>query len=92
MNDDLVPRIGTFFIMVGIGLMVLFASSELAGSVRFEFFVYSLGALIAGFILRRRRAPPPESGRFRTARRISDRQRQSKEQRKQKKLQKQQKK
>ena len=63
-NKEIVPRIGTFFIMIGFGFVLLFVISDLAESVYFDYFF--IGLFFAGFgiFLRRKAEPPPPSERF----------------------------
>jgi hypothetical protein len=77
-----VPRIGTFFILVGIGVMLVFIGSILAQTPHYNYFFSSLIILFLGILLRRRAKPRSSSGRFRAIRGIYDK---SKERRKQKK-------
>lgn len=63
---ELIYRVGTFFLLVGIGLVVLFLLSEAAQQVNFEYFCSGLILLIIGFMFRAqyKRSIQP-SGRFR---------------------------
>lgn len=63
-TKDLIPRIGTFFILIGCGLLFLFVGSEIGKEPNFNFFFLSLAALFFGYLFRRKAAPPPASGRF----------------------------
>lgn len=65
-NDSIIPRIGTFFLIIGLGLIILFVVSDLAETVYYDLFFIGLLAAGLGFFLRRRVAPPPSSGRFET--------------------------
>lgn len=71
MNDDnIIPRIGTFFIVMGLGFIILFVASDLAKSTLFDLFF--VGVLLGGIglYLRRKITPAPSSGRFETWRSI----------------------
>jgi hypothetical protein len=62
---ELARRIGTFFILLGIGSLAFFFLSEAARQVSFEYFCWSVILLALGFLFRgqfKRSAPP--SGRF----------------------------
>jgi hypothetical protein len=62
---EILGRIGIFFILVGIGLLVLFFISDASGQVRFDYFCWGGLILTLGFVLRgqlRRKVTP--SGRF----------------------------
>ena len=69
-DENIIPRIGTFFIVLGSGFILLFVVSDLAKSTIFDLFF--AGVLLAGvgLYLRRKIAPPPPSGRFETWRSI----------------------
>jgi hypothetical protein len=64
-RKEVLHRIGTFFLLVGIGLLVFFMLSEAAQNVTFSYFCWSLILMILGFVFRgqfKRSAAP--SGRF----------------------------
>jgi hypothetical protein len=52
MEEDLRPRVGTFFIILGIGLLALFIGSDMANQVIFSYFMASVGCLGLGIFLR----------------------------------------
>ncbi|MDO9129401.1 MAG: hypothetical protein Q7U34_06000 [Anaerolineales bacterium] len=87
-TPEFTPRIGTFLILVGIGLLLVFIGSYLASTPHFGYLFSSLVVLAFGVLLRRRAKPRPRSGRFRVVRGIYDK---SKERREQKREQKKQK-
>src|SRR5215208_652720 len=64
-RKEIVHRIGTFFLMVGIGLFVFFILSEAAKEVAFDYFCWGVLIMIIGFVFRGqfRRTTAP-SGRF----------------------------
>ncbi len=62
---ELVIRIGTFFLVVGIGLLILFVASDLSQMTDFDYLFWAILAISVGLLLRGRRTPPPSSGRFR---------------------------
>jgi hypothetical protein len=65
-RKEFLYRIGTFFLLVGTGLLIFFMLSESAQQPLFNFFCWSMILLTIGFIFRaqyRKPAPPP-SGRF----------------------------
>jgi len=71
-RKEILRRIGTFFLLVGIGLLVFFLLSEATKNVNFSYFCWSLTLLIVGFIFRgqfRKRTAP--SGRFSLVRRLT---------------------
>ena len=64
-RKEVLHRIGTFFIIVGLGLLAFFLLSEAARQVAFEYFCWSVLLLVLGFMFRgqfKRSATP--SGRF----------------------------
>lgn len=62
--DDLVARIGTFFLLIGTFTFILFLASEWANQADFDLLFLAMIALVAGWLMQRRRQPPPPSGRF----------------------------
>ena len=65
-RKEFVARVGTFFVLVGIGLLVFFVLSEAAKSPMLSYFCWGTVLLTFGFIFRaqfKRPAGPP-SGRF----------------------------
>lgn len=66
---EIIYRVGTFFLLVGIGLVVLFILSEAAQLAAFEYFCVGVIFLIIGFMFRAqyKRSIEP-SGRFRALR------------------------
>jgi hypothetical protein len=78
MNDHLLPRLGTFFILVGCGLLFLFIGSTFAGEFSVIYLLFAAAALFLGFLFHRL-APHPEPTRFSTIRKIRQRSRQRKE-------------
>jgi cytochrome c biogenesis protein CcdA len=78
MNDHLLPRLGTFFILVGCGLLVLFIGSIFAGEFNILYLLFSAATFFLGFLFHRL-APHPEPTRFSAIRKISQRSRQRRE-------------
>jgi hypothetical protein len=70
-RKEVLHRIGTFFIIVGIGLLVFFLLSEAARQVAFDYFCWSVILLVVGFVFRGRfkRSVTP-SGRFSLVKRL----------------------
>jgi len=68
---EVIYRVGTFFLLVGIGLVVLFILSEAAQQTSFEYFCSGAAFLIIGFMFRAqyKRSIQP-SGRFRLIKRF----------------------
>ena len=71
-NENLIPRIGTFFLIISIALIILFVISDLAETVYFDLFFSGilLGGL--GLYLRSRGASPSPSGRFESWRKMRE--------------------
>lgn len=69
--SELIYRVGTFFLLVGIGLLVLFILSEASQQTTFTYFCWSTILLTVGFAFRARykRSLPP-SGRFSILKRL----------------------
>jgi len=70
-RKEVLARIGTFFILVGIGLLIFFLLSEAAEQVTLEYFCGSIVLLVLGFFFRgqfKRTVTP--SGRFSLVRRL----------------------
>ena len=64
---EFIYRVGTFFLMVGVGLTLLFVASEIAGQTVFNYFCWGLGLLIAGVLFRnqfKKSSPPNERFSF----------------------------
>ena len=70
-RKEVIHRIGTFFIMLGIGLLGFFLLSEAAQQVAFEYFCWSVIMLVIGFVFRGqfKRSVAP-SGRFSLVKRL----------------------
>jgi hypothetical protein len=64
-RKEILHRIGTFFLLVGIGLFVFFMLSEAAKQPQFNYFCGSMILVIVGFLFRAQyRKPTVSSGRF----------------------------
>jgi hypothetical protein len=75
---DFLARIGTFFFLIGIGLLLLFvasnASSDItAKSTDYSWLCGSVLLIALGFLFRRSAAPPEAADRFRTVHKIRER-------------------
>ncbi len=83
MEGGFSPRIGTFFILLGLGFLIVFISSAYSGDLRLGYFVLSAAAFGLGAILRRgsRRS---ESGRFGAINKLREQNRIRKEESRQK--------
>jgi len=64
-RKEFVARVGTFFVLVGIGLMVFFILSEAAKEPTLSYFCWGTILLSFGFIFRAQLKKPVQgSGRF----------------------------
>jgi predicted membrane channel-forming protein YqfA (hemolysin III family) len=71
-NKEIIHRIGTFFILVGVALMVFFIISESTRQTDLEYFCWSGILLILGFVFRGQfRKTPQPSGRFSIIKRLT---------------------
>ncbi len=62
--EELLIRVGTFFMVIGVGIFILFVASDYAHQTDFDYLFWSIIAMTIGLLLRRRKPPPPPSGRF----------------------------
>ena len=68
---ELKQRIGNFFILIGVLLLIFFFASNANSTPNFIFLLAGLGLIVLGLqMIRRPRSEPTESGRFRTVRRL----------------------
>ena len=68
---ELTYRIGTFFLMVGIGLLVFFVLSEAAKNPTFQYFCWGTILLVVGLLARAQyRKSVKPSGRFSLLKRL----------------------
>jgi len=64
-RKEFIYRVGTFFLLVGTGLLIFFMLSEAAEQTEFGYFCWSMILLTLGFIFRAQyKKPAPPSGRF----------------------------
>lgn len=69
---ELIYRVGSFFIMVGFFLILLFIVSDSAGKVIFDYFCWGTFLLVVGFLFRAQYKKSVEpSGRFGIFKRLS---------------------
>ena len=64
MVNELIIRVGTFFILLGVGIFILFIASDYANQTNFDYLFWAVLAVTVGILLRRRKPPAPPSGRF----------------------------
>jgi hypothetical protein len=78
-RNDFISRIGTFFLLIGIGLMWLFVVSDLNKATNFFFFILGGILLFGAWYFKRISAPPrKDAGRFSLIRKILQKQREAK--------------
>jgi hypothetical protein len=75
-RDDLISRVGTFFVLLGILLVVLFIMSDAVQKTRFNYFFFGGLFMVIGLYFKRITARPPKSSnRFEAIRKWQQRQR-----------------
>jgi len=85
MDNDFVARIGTFFYLVGIGLLLLFIASDTTASrdatfsVNYNYLCFSTILIGVGFLFRKRAAPPAKAERFKSLRKMRENSKKKKE-------------
>ena len=67
---EFIIRIGTFFILIGVGIFILFLASDYADKPNFDYLFWAVLSVTVGLLLQRRRPPRPPSGRFDILRRL----------------------
>ena len=72
-------RLGTFLILVGLVLLVLYAGSVMSKDAKTNLLLISIVALVVGLLMQRNKPPSPDSGRFSALRRASASSRQRRE-------------
>jgi len=78
---DLVPRVGTFFLLMGAGSLVLFILAALGSEVNVLFLLLAVLGLSLGFAFRRKKEPNPPGTRFASLRRMNEQNRKRREER-----------
>jgi UDP-N-acetylmuramyl pentapeptide phosphotransferase/UDP-N-acetylglucosamine-1-phosphate transferase len=71
-QEELVPRMGTFFIILGIFALIFFLASDFAKRPDFDWLFIGMVLIGIGIILRRRAPPPPPTGRFSMVRKMRE--------------------
>lgn len=71
-QEELVPRIGTFLILLGIFSFILFLASDFANTPEFDWLFVGMVLMGIGFFFRRRAALPPSAGRFGMVRKMRE--------------------
>ncbi len=82
MVNEFIVRIGTFFIVIGLGLFILFLATDYGNQTNFDYLCWSVLAVTLGIMMRRRKPPAPASGRFSGVRKLRERNKKQKEEKK----------
>ena len=69
-ENPLIARLGTFLIVLGIGIFIIFVTSDLAQRPDFDYLFVAILLVGVGWLFQRRRPPPHASGRFSMLRRM----------------------
>lgn len=64
MVNEFIIRIGTFLILIGVGIFILFVASDYANQANFDYLFWAVLSVTVGIMMRRRKPSPPPSGRF----------------------------
>jgi len=80
---ELKLRVGTFFFLVGIGMLLLFVGSVMAHEINLLFLPLGFIALFIGFMLWRKK-PTVESTRFAYLRKVNEQSRQRRQEKEKK--------
>jgi len=74
-----ISRIGTFFLLLGAIVMILFIASDMGDVTYFSYFFIGAILISAGFIMKRMTAPPPAPNkRFEGLRKMQQKNREAK--------------
>ena len=79
MWKEFIIRIGTFFILIGAGIFILFIASEAAGKTNFDYLCAAVACVTVGVMFQRRKPPNPPSERFGYVRKLREQKHPSKE-------------
>jgi hypothetical protein len=81
-EEPIIVRVGTFFVVVGLGSFILFVASDIAEQPDFDYLFAAMILIAIGWMFRRNKPPPPPAGRFsifRTMRENAKRRREARE-------------
>jgi hypothetical protein len=62
--NGFISRIGTFFIVIGVFVFILFLASDFSNAPDFDYLLGAIFIFSLGWYFQSRRAPPPSAGRF----------------------------
>jgi hypothetical protein len=68
--EEFVARIGTFFLLIGVFLFIIFLASDMGKQTDFDYLFLAIIAVVAGWMMQRKRPRPPSAGRFGYIRRM----------------------
>ena len=78
-RNGFISRIGTFFLLLGMLVLVIFVASDVGKDTYFGFFFIATTLFVTGFIFKRMGAEPPSpSKRFEGLRKIQQQRREAK--------------
>ncbi|MGE5376693.1 MAG: hypothetical protein ACM3XO_16675 [Bacteroidota bacterium] len=78
-HREFIYRVGTFFLMLGLGLVLLFILTEQSGNAMFSYFCWGTILLVIGFIFRNQyKKSFPPSDRFSLLKKLSPKSKQDK--------------
>lgn len=78
-RKELISRIGTFFLLVGLMILVLFIASDVGAETQFLYFFIAVMMLLTGWYFKRSTAPAPKPGsRFEGLRKLRQKQKDAK--------------
>ena len=63
-EDSFCVRVGMFFLVIGGGAFLLFVVSDIADKTDFDFLFGSLVLMVVGWLMWRKKPPPPSAGRL----------------------------
>ncbi len=70
--EDFILRIGTYFLVIGTGVFILFIASDFAQQANFDYLFWAVTFITVGILIRRRKPAPPPSGRFAILKRMRE--------------------
>jgi len=75
-RNEYISRMGTFFLLLGVLLMVIFIASDMGEVTYFRYFFFATVSILIGVFFKRITAKPPKPGtRFNWFRNLRQRQR-----------------
>ena len=81
-EKDVLPRIGTFFLIMGAGSVFLFVISDMAKDAVFNYLFVGLFLIGIGIAFRRNAKKPETSGRFAMWKKMSSKEKKDKKEKK----------